>query len=493
MDAPTPTPPTDAGPRGFLARIEELGNRLPDPLLLFAGMALLVVALSAALAGASVTHPGTGEPAAVQSLLTPTAMRRMLTDAVKNFAGFPPLGTVLVAVMGIGLAERTGLVAAALGGLVRGMPRRFLTVALVFAGVNSSIAADAGFVVLVPLGAALYAGAGRHPIAGLTVAYAAVSGSYGANVIVTALDPLLAGLTEAAARLVDPTARVPATCNWWFNATSVVLLTVAGTMVAERVEPAFGRWTGSVAEDEPPTRTSLLAPALAVVAWIGVVAALVYTGVLRGEDGGYAPLYDAMVVIVAIGAALPGLVFGLGNGRIRSSSDLARLLADACAGMGGYIVLAFAAAQFVAWFAWSNLGIVLAVSGAELVRPLGLGAVPLLFVMVLLAGVVNLLIASASAKWAILAPVFVPMLMLLGVSPAETQAAYRVGDAVTNVLTPLLPYVSLVLGAARRYVPDAGLGTVLAAQVPYAVVFGVTWTALLLAWVGAGWSLGPGA
>ncbi|MFN7145758.1 MAG: AbgT family transporter, partial [Myxococcota bacterium] len=203
--------------------------------------------------------------------------------------------------------------------------------------------------------------------------------------------------------------------------------------------------------------------------------------------------YDAMVVIVAIGAALPGLVFGVGNGRIRSSGDLAHLLAEACAGMGGYIVLAFAAAQFVSWFAWSNLGIVLAVTGADLLRPFELTAVPLLFVMVLVSGVVNVLIASASAKWAILAPVFVPMLILLGVTPAQTQAAYRVGDAVTNVLTPLLPYVPIVLGTARRYVPGAGLGTVLAAQVPYAVAFGVTWTLLLLGWVAMGWELGPGA
>lgn len=476
----------------FLERLEALGNRLPDPLALFAGMALLVALGSVLLAGLTVTHPGTGEPAAVQSLLTGPAVRRMFTDAVKNFAGFPPLGTVLVAVMGIGLAERTGLVAAVLGGLVRSLPRRWLTLALVFAGVNSSIAADAGFVVLVPLGAALYAGAGRHPLAGLTVAYAAVSGGYGANVLVTALDPLLAGLTQAAAQLVAPETLVPATCNWWFNAASVVLLCIVGTVVAERAEPGFGPWSGPEVPDTGRT-VSLRGPALAFVAWLGVIAALVATGVLRADDGGFGPLYESVVVLVAIGAALPALVFGVGNGRIRSSGDLAGLLAEACAGMGGYIVLAFAAAQFVAWFAWSNLGIVVAVTGADLVRPLGLGAEPLLLAMVLVSGVVNLLIASASAKWAILAPVFVPMLMLLGVSPAETQAAYRVGDAVTNVLTPLLPYVPIVLVAARRYVPGAGLGTVLAAQVPYAITFGVAWTLLLLGWVAMGWSLGPGA
>ena len=225
--------------------------------------------------------------------------------------------------------------------------------------------------------------------------------------------------------------------------------------------------------------------------WLLVVVALVVGGVLRDANG-LAPLYDAIVVLVALGAALPGVAHGIANGRIRGTADIARLLGEAIAGMGGYIVMAFAAAQFVAWFAWSNLGIVLAVRGAETLRPFDLGAVPLLFVMVVIGAVTNLLIASASAKWAIFAPVFVPMLMLLGVGPAETQAAYRVGDAFTNILTPLLPYVPIVLATARRYQPEAGLGTVLAAQVPYAVVFGVAWTGLLLAWVGLGWPLGPG-
>jgi aminobenzoyl-glutamate transport protein len=234
-----------------------------------------------------------------------------------------------------------------------------------------------------------------------------------------------------------------------------------------------------------------VAPLLAALAWIAVVIGLVLAGVLR-DGASYAPLYESMVVIVAIGAALPALVFGWSNGRIRSSSDLARLLAEAVGGMGGYIVLAFAAAQFVAWFAWSNLGIVLAVRGADVLRPLGLGATALLLAMVLTSGVVNVLIASASAKWAIMAPVFVPMLMLLGVAPAETQAAYRVGDAVTNVVTPLMPYIPIVLVAARRYVPDAGLGTVLAAQVPYMISFGIAWTALLLGWIALGWPLGVG-
>lgn len=486
--------------RGLLGRLETLGNRLPDPLFLFGGMAILVVMLSAALAGVSVIHPGTGEPAVVTSLLTLEGARRILTSAVPVFVGFPPLGTVLVAVIGFGLAERVGLIGAALGGLVRSMPPRALTVTLVFAGVSASIAADAGFVVLVPLAAALYARAGRHPIAGLTVAYAAVSGGFSANLLITALDPLLSGLTEAAARLVDPTAIVPATCNWWFNAVSTLMLTVVGTLVAERVEPAFGIWRPTDGEAPVPEEGSdthgiaagLWAALVAELLWLGVVAALVGVGVLRTEAEGLAPLYTSIVLLVSIAAALPALAFGLVTRRIRSSADVARMGAESLGGMGGYILLAFVAAQFVAWFSWSNLGIVMAVKGADALRPFGLGAVPLLLAMVLLAGGINLLIASASAKWAILAPVFVPMLMLLGVPPASTQAAYRVGDAVTNILTPLMPYLPVVLVAARRYRRDAGVGTILAAQVPYAAVFGLCWMGLLGLWIGMGWSLGPG-
>lgn len=473
----------------LLRRLEALGNRLPDPLLLFAGMAGLVVLLSSLRAGDAVIHPGTGAETAVKDLLAPDMLRRAFTDAVKNFSAFPPLGTVLVAMLGIGFAERTGFIAAVLGGAVRALPARALTAGLLFVGVNSSIAADAGFVVLLPLGAALYAGAGRHPLAGLAVAYAAVSGGFGANVLITALDPLLAGLTEAAAKLVDPAAKVPATCNWSFNAASVLLLTAVGLPLAEWTEARFGPWSRVEAVED--RGSSLLAPLAAMAAWLGVVALLVAAGVLR-EGESWAPLYDSAVLIVAIAAFLPGLVFGWQAGVVRSSSDVAAKMAEAVAGMGGYIVLAFAAAQFVAWFGWSNLGIVLAVEGADLVRPLGLGKAALLGVLVLVSGVVNVIIASASAKWAILAPVFVPMGMLLGIDPAETQAAYRVGDAVTNVVTPLMPYVPIVLATARRYQPEAGLGTVLAAQLPWMLGYGLAWTALLMGWIAMGWSLGPG-
>ncbi len=473
---------------GALERLEALGNRLPDPLFLFAGMAGIIALASALLAGLTVENPATHANVTVVSLMTFDGGRRMITEAVKNFTGFPPLGTVLVAMLGIGVAERVGLVASALRGMVASVPPALLTTALVFAGIESSLAADAGFVVLVPLGATLYASVGRHPLAGMTVAYASVSGGYGANLLITALDPLLAGLSTAAAHLVDPSVTVLATCNWYFNAVSVVLLTITATVIARWTEPAFGEWKVPPPVSEVVTEgRGLRAAGLAVAAYllvVGIAAPFVL------YNGSWTPLYASMVMLVSAGFFLPGVAYGMTIGRIRETRDVAELAAEAMAGMGSYIVLAFAAAQFVAWFGWSNLGLVLAVHGAQLLH--GFGPLPLTLAMIVVSGVVNVIIASASAKWAIMAPVFVPMMMLLGVPPDLTQAAYRIGDAVTNIVTPLLPYVPIVLATARRYRPDAGMGTVLAAQVPYAIVFGVLWTLMLLGWTAMGWPLGPG-
>lgn len=469
----------------MLTRLEALGNKLPDPVVLFATAALCIVALSAFLAGWQVPHPAKPELVTVQDLLAGPNLRRMFTDAVKNFGAFPPLATVLVAIMGIGLADRSGLVSAVLGRAVSAVPPRLLTLALLFVGANGALASDASFVVLVPLGAALWARAGRHPLAGMSIAYAAVSGGYGANLLVTALDPLLAGLTEAAARLVDPEIRVAATCNWFFNAASVLVVTGVGALVAPSVERRFGAWSGE--GDLVQDNVSLVPAGIALAATLAVLA-VVLRFVLY--DGTWTPIYDSIVIIVAIAAGVPGVVHGVATGLIRSSHDAVKLCAEAVSGMGGYLVLAFAAAQFVAWFNWSNLGLVLAVKGAAVIEQSGLGVTALLALFVAVSAVLNLVIASASAKWAFMAPLFVPMLMLVGIPPATTQAAYRVGDAFTNILTPLMPYMPIVLATARRYVPAAGQGTILAAQLPFAVAWGITWTALLLGWNALGWPLG---
>lgn len=480
----------------FLDVVERVGNRLPDPVSLFALAALGVVAASHIAAGVAVVHPATGDAVAVVDLATRDGLRRMLTEAVPTFVAFPPLGTVLAAMLGVGVAERSGLVGAALRAFVAAVPRGALSLALAFAGVEASAAADAGLVVLPPLGAAIFAAVGRHPLAGLACAFAGVSGGFSANLILTALDPLLAGLTEAAARLVDPTATVPATCNWLFMVASTLLVAGVVALVTERViVPRFGAWTGEAPPLDPLSareRRGLLAAAVAFVAVVALAAALTLPAdaVLRDASGGLGPFHKALVPFLLLAFLAPGVAYGVVAGTVRDDRDVGHMMGAAMAQMGPYVAMAFAAAQFIAWFGWSNLGFVLAVETAGVVERTGLGGLPFLLALVAFTAGMNLLTASASAKWAVLAPVFVPMAILLGHPPEVAQAAYRVGDSVTNIVTPLLPYMPILVGFARRWVPDAGTGTVIAAMVPYSLGLGIAWTLLLSIWTAAGLPFG---
>ncbi len=488
----------------WLDAIERAGNRLPDPVILFLWLCGLVVAASivASWAGARGVHPGTGEAVSAVNLLSAETVRRFLTQMPETFTGFPPLGTVLVVMIGIGLAERTGLIAAALGGMVRKVPRPMLSTAVVFAGLTSSIASDAGYVILIPLGAALFAAAGRHPIAGLAAAFAGVSGGYGSNLLITALDPLLAGITETAARIVDPDYHVLATANYFVMAAMVPLFTVLGAIITDRViEPRLGAWAPADPMDvpslaiSPAERRGLKRAGLAAIFLIGAVAALVVPegAVLRDpKTGSLEPFYESLVALIAISFAILGLVYGFASGRLGSQNEAVAATAESLKGMAMYILLAFVAAHFIAFFTWSNLGVLSAIAGAEALKASGLGGVPLLLAMVVVSAFLNLIIGSASAKWAIMATVFVPMFMLVGVSPEATQAAYRVGDAVTNIITPTLPYFPLILVVGARYVPGFGVGSLIATMLPYSIAFFIGSNALLLAWVGLGWPLGPG-
>ncbi|EYF07239.1 AbgT family transporter [Chondromyces apiculatus] len=521
-EAASPGPPVPPPRRRLADRaldaVERIGNALPDPLTLFLLLAALVVVASAlaARAGVVVTHPSTGAAIGAVDLTSPDGLRRMLTEAVKNFTAFPPLGTVLVTVIGVGVAERSGLFDAALRQLVTVVPPWALTATLLFAGVNSSAAADAGIVVLPPLGAMLFAGLGRHPLAGLTAAFAGVCGGFGANVLITSLDPLLAGLTESAAQLVDPHYRVEATASYYFMNASTFLLTAVGTFVNARwVEPRFGAFTPPPAPDtasppappapstDPPAlarlapreRRGLLVAGAVLLAYLAILAALVIPahGFLRDPQGGFKPFFDSIVLLITLAFFLPGLAHGVTTGTIRSDRDVASMIAATLGTMGGYVALAFVAAQFVAYFSWSNLGLILAVKGAGALSRLGLTDIPLLVGFVLLSAILNLFLASASAKWAVMAAVFVPMLMLLGYSPETAQAAYRVGDAFTNAVTPLMPYFPLILAYAQRYDPRCRLGTILSATVPYSIAFGIAWTAMMVVWIVLDLPWGPGA
>ncbi len=483
--------------------VERLGNRLPDPISLFAIAALLVIGGSwlASYMGVSVVHPGTGKSVAVVNLLAPENIRRMFTDAVANFTAFPPLGLVLVTMIGIAIAERGGFITALLRVSVHNVPRPLLTASLVFAGVNSSLVADAGYVVLIPLGAVIFAAVGRHPLAGLSATFAGVAGGFSANLSITSLDPLLGGLTQSAAQLIDPTYVVSAAANWYFMIASTFLLTIVGTWVCDRIiEPRLGPWstTSSQADDmsklSATEKKGLLWAGVTFVLMASVVALISIPegSILRDEHGGMKPLEKSIVVILMVLFFAMGLVYGKVTGSIRSDKDVADMAGEGMATLGGYIVLSFVMAQFIAYFGWSNLGVVTAVSGAELLKSMSLQGPVLLVAFVVVAMIINLLIASASAKWAIMAPVFVPMFILMGISPEATQAAYRIGDSSTNMIAPLLSYIPLILVAMRRYVKDSTLGTLLSLMLPYSIFIAIAWTIFMLIWLYAGIPLGPG-
>ena len=491
----------------FLAIVERGGNALPHPATLFVIMAAVVIVASAIASalGVSATHPGTGAVVRPVSLISVAGLHRMLTEMVSNFTGFAPLGTVLVAMLGIAVAEGSGLISAGLKLVVLSAPKRLLTAALVFAGVMSNTASEIGYVLLLPLAAVIFASVGRHPLVGLAAAFAGVSGGYSANLLLGTVDPLLAGLSEEAARIIDPAYVVNPAANYYFMATSTFFITAAGTLVTEKiVEPRFGAWRG--AADDTNVATELTPAERRGLRWTAVAAVLLVALLLWGTVPGdgflrdpatgsllRSPFMSGIVALIFIAGAWLGLVFGIAARTIRNDSDVMKAMGKSMETLGIYLVLVFFAAQFVAYFNWTNLGLILAVKGADVLRSANLGTIPLVIGFVLLSATINLFMGSASAKWAIMAPVFVPMLMLLGYTPEFTQAAYRVGDSVTNIISPMMSYFALIVAFMQRYDPGAGIGTIVATMLPYTVTFLIVWTALLILWISAGLPLGPGA
>jgi aminobenzoyl-glutamate transport protein len=493
----------------LLGGIERAGNALPHPATLFAGMALLVIAVSAMAArfDLAVSHPGTGESIRPVSLLTIDGLHRVLTGLVPNFTGFAPLGTVLVAMLGIAVAEGSGLIGTALKLIVLSAPRRLLTLAIVFAGIMSNTGGEVGYVLLLPLAAIIFVAVGRHPMVGLAAAFAGVSGGYSANLLLGTVDPLLAGLSEEAARIVDPTYQVSPASNYYFMAASAIVISITGTVVTEQViAPRFGTYEGETGESAaqqvaPLSSQERRGLRFALVAAAALLALLLWgtmpeSGFLRDpQTGGLlrSPFMTGIVGVIFFFGLTVGLAYGAGAGTFRSDSDVVNAMGKAMATLGVYLVLVFFAAQFVAFFNWTNLGLIVAVKGAELLRTLNFGTVPLLLSFVLVSAAVNLLMGSASAKWAIMAPVFVPMFMLLGYSPEFTQAAYRIGDSVTNVISPMMSYFALIVAFMQRYDQRAGIGTIVATMLPYSVTFLLVWCGLLAVWIAIGLPVGPGA
>ena len=490
----------------FLELVERVGNALPHPATLFALFAAGVVVLSwvAAQFNLSVTHPGTGELIKPVNLLTVEGLHRIISEMVKNFTDFAPLGVVLVAMLGIGVAENSGLIGTVLRLLVISAPRRLITFVVVFSGVLSNAASEVGYVLLVPLGAIIFLAVGRHPIAGLAAAFAGVSGGYSANLVLGTVDPLLAGLSQEAAQIIDPNYLVNPASNWYFMIVSTFLIAATGTWVTEKIViPRLGEYRGSQKPEElrPLTSEEKRGLKYALVASAILVAAILIglipeNGFLRNPMDGsilHSPFIKGIVSFIFIGGATAGIAYGIGAGTIRNDTDVMKGMGKAMERLGLYLVLCFFAAQFVAYFKWTNLGLIFAVEGAEILRASGLGAIPLMIVFVIFSALSNMFMGSASAKWAILAPVFIPMFMLLGFAPELIQVAYRIGDSVTNIISPMMSYFALIIAFMEQYDEKAGLGTLIATMLPYSIVFLLSWIVLLAIWIILDLPLGPGA
>ena len=510
MTTPSSAAPTPAGSR-FTARaldaIERVGNRLPDPAALFVILLAVVWVLSALLAGVSFAEidPRTGNPIRVLNQLAPARLADFLSRMVTIFTGFHPLGVVLVALLGVGVAEHTGFINAGLKAMLRVTSARFLTPMVVFVGIVSHTAADAGYVLVIPLGAVIFAGAGRHPLAGIAAAFAGVSGGFSANTVPSSLDPLLAGLTQAAAQIVAPGMTINPLNNWYFTAASSIVIILVGWYITDRVvEPRLRSLTvdgtdassvslGDITDQERRgLRVALLSVAISAIALVAV--AYPAASALRSPTGqltaATAPLMRGIVPLIFVFFLIPGVVYGYAAKTVKGHRDIIAGMSRSMSTMGYYIVMAFFASLFIAAFTESNLGALIALEGAAALKAAGLPAQVTIIGIVLLTLIVNLFIGSASAKWALLAPIFVPMLMQLGISADLTQAAYRVGDSSTNIITPLMPYFPLVVVFCQRYVKNTGIGTLVSMMLPYSVAFLAVWTAFLLAFWGAGIPLG---
>ncbi|WP_088508410.1 AbgT family transporter [Burkholderia ubonensis] len=502
----------------LLNAVERIGNLLPHPVTLFAIMSAMILACSwlAAALGLSVADPRapSAAPATITAvnLLDADSVVRILTSLVPNFTSFAPLGTVLVSLLGVGVAERSGLISAAVRKIVCGAPRRLTTYAVVFAAVMSNVAGELGYVVLIPLSAAVFRSLGRHPLAGIAAAFAGVSGGYSANLLLGTVDPLLAGITQASAQLLDPNYAVSAAANWYFMAASAIMITFVGGFVTERfVEPRLGAYHVSEASPQAPdademaagltqreNRALLAASAVALAGFALLAAAIAWPGSpLRdaaGALGPKAPLYGSVVALILLLFLLPGIAYGTRVGTIRSDRDVIDAMSSTMSSMGAYIVLVFFAAQFIAFFNWSQLGPIFAVTGANLLRAVDLPAPALFACFILVCAFANLAVGSASAQWALTAPIFVPMLMLLGFAPEVSQAAYRIGDSVTNIITPMMSYYGLVVAVTARYRKNIGVGTLMSMMLPYSTTFLIVWSVMFSIWVFAlGLPVGPGA
>ncbi|PNQ75786.1 hypothetical protein BA950_11305 [Erythrobacter sp. SAORIC-644] len=530
-EAETKAIPTQTGILGW---VERTGNKLPDPVFIFFYLiiALVLFSVVAAMSGISAMHPtaldevtGNAQRIEAISLLSPENIQRLWVEMPTTFTHFHPLGYVLVVMLGAGVAERSGFFAAGMSKAVKSAPKTTLTPVVALVAMIGNHAADAGYVVLIPLAGILFAAAGRHPLAGISAAFAGVSGGFSANISPGQLDALLFGITEeaVAASALDPSWTANIAGNWFFiSVMTVVYLPIIWYVTDKIIEPRLGPWTGGAtagrsadaASPDPAGETGELASrglrhaGLAALFVVGLWLLMVFApGTPLIDEAAceaiadadcsihaqLAPLYRSLVAAFFLLFLLTGWAYGRATGSIKNHRDLVEMMAESMKDMGYYLVLAFAAAHFVAMFGWSNLGLISAVHGAAAIDSTGLPLPIVLGLMVVFTGLLNLFVGSASAKWALLAPILVPMLMLLGISPEGATAAYRVGDSATNIITPLMVYFPLILVFAQRWQKDFGLGSLTAMMLPYSIWLMVSGTVLIVLWFYLGIPLGPDA
>ncbi|MDP2088449.1 MAG: AbgT family transporter [Flavobacteriaceae bacterium] len=490
----------------FLNVVERTGNALPHPATLFLVFAVLTLVVSGLgyFLGWQVAHPATHEIIPVKNLLSVDGLHFIFQKTVTNFTSFAPLGIVLVAMLGIGIAEKSGLIGVLIRKLVLSSPKKLLTFVIVFAGVLSNTASDVGYVLLIPLAGIIFLAVGRHPVAGMAAAFAGVSGGFSANLFLGTIDPLLAGLSQEAAQIIDPTYHVNATANYYFMAVSTFMIAIAGTFVTEKiVEPRLGKFESDdiipekidkLSKDEKKglRRAGLVFLLFVVFVLVGSIP---IDGYFRGEGGSMlkSPLLEGIVTLLFLVAGSAGIVYGIAIGKFKNDTDIMNGMAESMKTLSTYLVLVFFAAQFVAYFKESNLGIYMAVTGAEALKAADLNIYVMMIMFIFFAGTVNLVMGSASAKWAIMAPIFIPIFMLMGYSPELSQVVFRIGDSVTNIISPMMSFFALIIAFIQKYDKKAGIGTIISVMLPYTLIFTILWTALLMAWIYFEWPLGPGA
>lgn len=490
----------------FLDWVEKVGNKIPHTFILFIYLTVFLMVISAVLSftGVTVTNPATKEVIKVKNLLDAEGIRWILQNMIKNFTGFAPLGLVLAMTMGIGLSEEVGLLSAFMRKTMLGVPAWAISLAVMFIGINGNIASDASVIIIPALAASVYLSLGKNPLVGLVAGYAAACAGFSANLIIVGTDALLAGITQEAVKIIDPKMQINPSINWYFMMASTILFTFVGAWVTEKIiAPRLGEYKGNIKylenkELSPEENKALRSAGISAIIYLVILALLVVPkgAILRNpKTGGLipSPFLSGIIPIIMFFFITISVVYGKKIGSIKNSADVPKLMAEAVKKMSSYIVLVFIIGQFVAFFDWSNIGVVLAVKGAEFLKNIGFTGIPLALGLIILSTIINLFIGSGSAKWSILAPIFVPMMMLLGYSPAFTQVIYRIGDSSTNPITPLFPYFPILLGFAQQYDENIGVGTLISLMIPYSLIFMIVWILQLFVWMALKLPLGPGA